>query len=130
MKQLSDFITNWNKNPDTRKENDSAFITLFCELISSPHFDERDVTFDGDGAYFGKQITINVGSTWRMSSVSDLDFEIAYDHSQIVIYTANHNGFWVEPFVSMTHHHPEFFKMRRALYSLLMRVFGLPIAND
>ena len=92
----------------------------FLDLIT----DERDVTFDGEGSYFGKQITINYNSQYN--SRNPFQFEIAYDfEDKISIYTANNNGFWVPEYFVLIESHPDFEETKNKLNEFLKRIFGL-----
>jgi len=122
---LTEYIKNWELLDSPKPSNDPTFICDFIEFLDSID-DERDVDFDGDGAYFGKQIKIGYGQgCW--SADRYLHFEIAYDSNQIVVYTAKHNGFWSPTFISLTSDHEQFSNLKTSLYKLLQNVFGVPI---
>ena len=90
--------------------------------------DYGDIDFDGEGSYFGKQISIREGSGFG-SFIKDeeVEIEIAYDFisKHIVIYTDNHNGYYAPPFVEIKGTHSEYDKLSKALYRMLSKYFGL-----
>jgi hypothetical protein len=103
------------------------FVYLFEAYTFSPHKDKRDIEFNGEGAYFGKQITIREGSTFGSINENSVEIEVAYDFTSghIVIYTANHGGFWVKPFLEIKNTHSEYPALKAALHRMLTDYFGV-----
>jgi len=123
MENLKEYIKNWTIIEGNKPCNEDLFINEFIDLITNLS-DDRDVTFDGDGSYFGKQVTLHLNSgVWIGDPL--VYFEIAYSQTQISVYKANHEGFWVPEFISMYNGHPRFEELRNALLKLLYKVFGL-----
>jgi hypothetical protein len=123
FEELTEYLKNWHSS-ELCPKNEEEFIDLFIDFLNKID-DDRDVTFDGDGAYFGKQITIGWNSgVW--SADECLHFEVAYSPNKISVYTAKHNGFWTPCYLEIKSNHPRFFDVQKNLYVLLYRVFGLP----
>lgn len=122
--KLSEYITNWHKldNHD-RPHNEEVFIDEFVDFIKDPLV-EQLVTFDGDGSYFGKQITIESNSGFG-DPINPVDLEIAYSRDEVIIYTANHEGFWVSPYLSMDINHKRFNRVMVPFFNMLHKVFGV-----
>jgi ribonucleotide reductase beta subunit family protein with ferritin-like domain len=114
---LIEYIREWKTNK-IKPENEETFITLFLEFIEN--FDGH-FQFDGDGAYFGKQIVI---SRHNMG-YDELTFEIAYSSNSISIYTGHHSGFWTPEFIQMTDSHSDFKKIKNAVVSLVKKQVGI-----
>jgi len=127
MDNLREYIKNWIAIEGQKPENEEPFVNGFIELVANLN-DERDVSFDGEGAYFGKQVRINLNSgVWIGDPL--INFEIAYSEDQIRVYTANHHGYWNPEYLSMTKEHPRFNDVKKPFFKLLYRVFGLPECN-
>ena len=123
MEKLKNYIQNWSKIEGIKPCNENEFIDEFIKLITSLD-DERDISFDGEGSYFGKQITLHLNSgVWVGDPL--IYFEIAYSQSEIRVYRANHSGFWTPEYISMSSKHPRFEEIKNPLFELLKRVFGL-----
>jgi hypothetical protein len=104
------------------------FIDFFKSYTNSSKNDNRDIEFDGEGAYFGKQISIREGSfTFGYPTTDATEIEVAYDFvaGNICIYTDNHNGFWVNPYLSIDATHSEYPKLKEALHKMLLDYFGV-----
>jgi hypothetical protein len=107
------------------------FIDFFKSYTNSSTRDNRDIQFDGEGAYFGKQISIREGSANRYGmhtyETEVTQIEVAYDFvaGNICIYSDNHNGFWVNPYLSITQYHSEYPKLKEALHKMLLDYFGV-----
>jgi hypothetical protein len=106
------------------------FIDFFTAYTFSPKADKRDIEFNGEGAYFGKQITIREGSANRFgwNDIGEVtEVEVAYDFTSghICIYTANNDGFWVKPFLELKDTHSEYPKLKDALHRMLSDYFGV-----
>lgn len=123
--RLRDYVRNWDKIKNgIFPVNEKEFIELFSYFLLNIE-DERDVCFDGDGAYFGKQVTIQWNSgVWRGDK--DLTFEVPYCDRKIVVYTGNNEGFWVSPYIDLTPNDEYFYLIQTSLFKLLFRAFGLP----
>lgn len=127
MKEVEDlktYVRNWKDLEGCKPCDEAAFIAPFIKVLESA--DEGDFEFDGDGSYFGKQVTFRYGSyySWGYTDI-ELHFEIAYAKDQIRIYTAYHNGFWTQEYVNMTEHNPNFERLSQAIFTKLRGVFGL-----
>jgi hypothetical protein len=61
MENLKEYIKNWTIIEGNKPCNEDLFINEFIDLITNLS-DDRDVTFDGDGSYFGKQVTLHLNS--------------------------------------------------------------------
>jgi len=85
--------------------------------------ESNDFAFNGEGSYFGKQVTISEDNPFARDYL--LEFEVVYDKCNIVVYTANHNGFWVKPYSSIKSDHPKFNNYHNMLVSILRSKFGL-----
>jgi hypothetical protein len=107
--KLKEYIENWNSIKGVKPENESEFVSLFCDFLFEA---DLYMEFDGDGAYFGKQISIHENSYF---SDSVFNFEIAYSNENISIYSGNHNGFWVPEYVSMTSEHKDFSNLKNSI---------------
>jgi len=120
---LIDYVDNWDKIEGVKPKNESEFIINFFKLLQN-FPDDREITFDGDGSYFGKQITLEPFSFYGKSP-RQLRFEIAYSKDRISVYTANHDGYWNPEFISIDNTKPEFTQLKSDLYKFLTRIFGL-----
>ena len=124
MENLKEYIKNWIAIDGQKPCNEDLFVNEFIDLITKLD-DERDISFDGEGSYFGKQITLHLNSgVWIGDPL--IHFEIAYSQNQIRVYTANHHGFWNPEYLSMSNEHPRFEEVKKPLFKLLYKVFGLP----
>lgn len=121
---LIDYVSNWNSIEGVKPKNEKLFLDYFLLLINN-YPDEREVNFDGDGSYFGKQITLEPFSFWGRGN-QNISFEIAYNDNNISVYTKNHNGYWTPEFISMTSDNDRFNEVKKCLFDFLYRVFGLP----
>lgn len=120
---LADYITNWKQLDGLKPSNEPIFIEWFIKLLEN-YPDDREVEFDGEGAYFGKQVTLKPFSFYgRTSGV--LDFEIAYHPDLISVYTAHHHGFWNPEYIKMDKSHNDFSYLHSCLINFLKTVFGL-----
>ena len=123
--ELKQYLLSWHQNPGQKPENEPAFVDNFIHLLKTLE-DERDITFDGDGSYFGKQVTLALNSYYRRAPEEELlQFEIAYDQNTVRVYTARNEGYWVPPYLDMTIQHPKFIEVKTALFALLHKTFGL-----
>ena len=87
--------------------------------------DERDISFDGEGSYFGKQITLSYGSGVWVGD-KDLSFEISYSYEKISVYRKDHEGYWVPEYLSVSSgKHPEYRMLADVLFPLLRKAFGV-----
>lgn len=120
---LTKNITDWNSIEGVKPLNDKSFIDTF--LICLKDADYEDFCFDGDGSYFGKQITWSVGSGNWIKLDRNLNFEIAYSESEIRVYSANNNGYWVSEYISVTKGDAFFEDVYSTLRDKLLDIFGL-----
>lgn len=125
LKELKEYIETWNAADNPKPCNEDIFVKEFLEIINNLE-DERDISFDGDNAYGGKQITLRLNSFWYHDKDQVAWFEIAYSPDYVKVYTAKHHGFRVPEYLRMDYDHPRFKEVQGALYKLLYKVFGLP----
>lgn len=119
------YIKNWNsvQYGEVKPKNDSEFINLFISFLQDIA-QEEDLSFDGEGAYFGKQVTINHERNSRYSDTL-ICFEIAYDSENIRVYTSNHHGYWTPEYIALSILHEDFDRLKTALFDFLKRGFGI-----
>lgn len=120
---LLNFIEKWGVSDYLA--NQSEFVDNF--LIVMRRCDDEDFMFDGRGSYFGKQVTLRVGSHYNWDYNRSLSFEIAYDDNNIVVYTSNNGGYWVAPYIAVNRQKDDvkFKYINLILKEKLMSVFGL-----
>lgn len=121
--KLIDYVDNWHKIEGIKPSNEPLFVLEFVELLKN-FPDEREITFDGEGAYFGKQVTIEPFSFYGKSA-RQLAFEIAYSNDIIRVYNADHHGFWNPEFINMDKSNIDFEDLKRELFDFLTKIFGL-----
>ena len=123
FEELKKYIQDWQKVENIKPKNETKFIKLFISFLEQIE-DDRDIEFEGEGAYFGKQVSIGLH---RATAGTDqyLDFEIAYDNKQISIYTGKHEGFWTPEYVRIDRQHNWFVPLQKQLKATLMSAFGL-----
>lgn len=125
--ELKDYLKQWHKIEGIKPKNVPYFIDLF-EAFMDGLTDSRDISFDGDGSYFGQQVTIEEDSVYRSSG--EFGFEICYCATIVRVYSSNHNGFWHPEYIDLKIDEPYFDKIRNVIYRTLVRLFGLnQIAN-
>jgi hypothetical protein len=113
-----------NVQPDSMEM--LRFFEGFFNSYADGQRDERDIEFNGDGSYFGKQISIIENSSFGIHSVEhDIAIEVAYSATHIVIYTDYHSGFWVNPYLDINEDHSHFPDLKKALMRMLTRYFGV-----
>jgi hypothetical protein len=117
--QLINYVVNW-KNDNSKPCNEVQFIDLFLEFINT---NELYFTFDGDGAYFGKQITLCRDAGYRGHDV--LTFEVAYSATQLTIYDGNHNGYWTPAYVNILSTDARFNEIKNSIFTLIKTHIGL-----
>ncbi len=121
--ELKEYIKNW-KSLDQPPKNEPQFIALFLDYIRNIE-DERDVEFNGEGSYFGKEISIVENSMFPVYDESG-GFEIAYQKDyKISVYRHDNHGFWTPEYLALTPKDDFFIEVQTTLFSLLQRVFGL-----
>ena len=123
FEKLKQYIRDWNAIDGIKPQNEPLFMFEFVKLLQN-YPDEREVEFDGEGAYFGKQVTLLPFSTWGKQS-NELNFEVAYDKSEIRVYSGRNNGFWWPEFIRITNVDPDFKPLYDVLIGFLKNVFGL-----
>ena len=121
---LEEYIRKWSSVDGIKPCNEQDFYELFTELLKSD-LDDRDFEFDGDGSYFGKQVSLNVGSAYSWCFRNTLSFEIAYSNDRIKVYTGNHDGFWTPEYIDMDTSDERFNYLKAVLFTKLREVFGL-----
>lgn len=123
VQNLGSFIYTWinEQDPNKRLMNDKSFIQDFIKAVNS--FDDfSKFSFDGENCYGGRQITIDLTDGYLQRHPK---FEIAYTITSLVVYNANHNGYWVQPFISVSRDEQEYDQIMTALRSMMRRVIGL-----
>lgn len=116
---------------DSFESNSKEMIELFIELFDAYRngiLDIRDVEFDGDGSYFGKQVSIEVNRSFGVhSQLNDIGVEVAYNlySGKIVIYTSLHGGFWAKPYIELDNTHSEYGYLAVSFRGMLKELFGL-----
>lgn len=120
---LLNFISKWEDSD--KIANQSEFVDNF--LVVMRRCDDEDFEFDGNGSYFGKQVTLRVGSYYNWDYNRSLGFEIAYDDNNIVVYTSNNDGYWVAPYIAVNRQKDDvkFEYVNLVLKEKLKSVFGL-----
>lgn len=121
-KDLKTYIDNWRKIEEIKPKNEPTFIEMFIEFLNGVD-DERDISFDGDGSYFGKQITVI--QNWPYGSDRGYGFEISYCSKIISVYTAAHDGYWTPEFIKLEIGEPYFDELKKALHDTMYKLFGL-----
>lgn len=128
FEQLTNYIKGWKECKSPKPRNEKEFIVLFIDFLKSCnsdiHFEDRDIEFCGNGAYFGKQVRFIKNYTYTAGDYY-LSFEIAYNRNHIRVYTANHNGFWTPEYLDLIEGDLYFKKLRKELFQLLNFTFGL-----
>jgi len=74
---------------------DNELIELFNNDAS---YYAVDIDAIRDGSYFGRQCSIAFSESPIMGT--SIELEIAWDNTNIAVYTANHNGYWVAPYTT------------------------------
>ena len=120
---LSLLVQKWKDVEGVKPQNDPQFIECFLECLKDA--DYEDFTFDGDGAYFGKQVTWEVGSHYWCNKDVNLSFEIAYSDNEIRVYTGRNEGFWVSEYISINSKHEYFYTTKHILIQKLKEIFGI-----
>jgi hypothetical protein len=123
VQQLSNYVIKWIAIDGLKPSNEQEFFDLFIKLLED-YPDDREITFDGDGAYFGKQVTLEPFS-YHSRARRELRFEVAYSETTIRVYSANHEGFWYPEFISMDNTNPGFIALKITLFNFLKNAFGL-----
>ena len=123
---LSDLVEKFKTN-DNRFDHEIFINTFMAWLEAGIESDDIEIEFDGNGAYFGKQVTIKNSEHALYYDPHSLSFEIAYDINNIVIYTARHNGFWVNPYFSISSEKDtsRFYFVYYNLIGHIKKLFGL-----
>lgn len=120
---LIEYIDKWNAIEGVKPKNEPLFVVEFIKLLNN-YPDDREVTFDGEGAYFGKQVTLEPFSFFGKSP-RQLRFEMAYSDTLIKVYTATHDGYWNPEYLSMGKDDVNFEDVKGEVFKFLHRVFGL-----
>ena len=123
LDNLSTMVQRWKDVEGIKPQNDQKFIDAFSKCLLEANYE--DFTFDGDGAYFGKQVTWEVDSQYWGIRDPHLNFEIAYPDKEIRVYDGRNNGFWVCEYISMNKDHESFNYLKEALFQKLQEVFGM-----
>lgn len=119
MQELIDYVADFKNIPSGKKPcNEQVFIDMFIKFLDP----DLCFEFDGDGAYFGKQITI---SRSPYMGYDALTFEIAYSNNTIRIYDGNNNGYWVPEYVNMTHTDERFDNLKNILFNFIKQQIGI-----
>ena len=123
FEELRKYIQEWEKIENIKPKNETQFIKGFIDFLENME-DDRDIEFQGDGAYFGKQISIGFN---RVNAGTDkyLNFEVAYNSKHISIYTGKNDGYWTPEYVNIDSKHNFFIPLQKQLKNTLMSAFGL-----
>lgn len=121
---LIQYVKDWQKTEFVKPQNEQLFIDGFITLIKN-YPDDREIEFNGEGAYFGKQVTLSPFSYYGYTSCDELMFEVAYCEDKISIYTAHHYGFWSPEFLRMDKTDNRFSELKTELFKFLSNCFGL-----
>jgi hypothetical protein len=116
------YIDKWNAIDGFKPANEKEFIDLFYKLFLD--YDDRELEFNGEGSYFGKQVTLYPDSMYGKTH-RNMRFEVSYNKERISVYSGNHNGFWVPEFINITKNEPEGEALILAFLNFLTGVFGL-----
>jgi len=120
--KLEEYILNWKGINEIKPVNEDTFLYTFIDLLNT--YDEcREVSFDGEGSYFGKQISFDVGSYYGGRGL--LDFEIAYSRDKISVYDGRNNGYWVPEYICLDNKDERFKDLKNALSDFLNKMFGM-----
>lgn len=121
-KQLESYIQNWQEAEGIKPINEQVFYDLFLEFIKT--IDANEIDFDGNGSYFGSQVSIykDRNYTYRPYLYFEISYEI--DH-KISIYTGVHSGFWTPEYIRMTPDDDRFNLLQSTLIDSLAKAFGL-----
>lgn len=122
FEDLKKYIKEWNYFEGIKPQNDTNFIKMFIDFISKID-DSNDIEFDGDGSYFGKQVSIVYNRHYNCDFY--LNFEVAYYKSKISVYSGKHNGFWTPEFIIIDSEHEFFEQLYSQLHKTLLWAFGL-----
>jgi len=117
---LEKYIEKWEAVEGIKPKNQKVFIDSFIEFINK--LDDCSVfSFDGEGSYFGKQLSIRRD----FFSEFDLSFEICFDEKTLSIYTGNHDGLWTPEYVLMSSRHKRFDELMGVIKNKFRWAFGL-----
>lgn len=99
LKELEEFYYNYYRCFSVMSPspvNEPEFIAFFWDCLEylEKDNDPDSVHFDGCGAYGGRQFSVYMAG----SEILEL---VIHDDGKIAVYTGQHNGFWVPPFLSM-----------------------------
>jgi len=120
---LTEYIKNWNLIENIKPENEEIFINNFIEMCKNID-DIRDIDFD-EGSYGGKQIRIILDNAYFGDPY--INFEIVYyTNERIVVYSGNHNGYWVPEFIDIDKNHQKFIDLQKSIFDIIYRVLDLP----
>lgn len=123
FEKLIEYVDNWNAIEGIKPKNEPLFVIEFAKLIEN-YPDEREVSFDGEGSYFGKQVTLEPFSFWGKAP-RQLSFEVSYDENNISVYKKDHHGFWTPEFLYMKKGDVDFEDVKKLLFDFLLKTFGL-----
>jgi hypothetical protein len=127
LKDLTDEFYLFNglfKEQTPSPANEPRFLSLYRRMLEylREDNDPRSLSFDGEGAYGGKQFSFTLDPYEPFGAVQ-LEV-VLQDNDTLVVYTGRHNGFWVAPFISI---------QDKDLYCLTQKTFrkvmGLDYAN-
>jgi hypothetical protein len=122
FKKLNEYLSKWHSIEEEEKPcNEDDFINPFIELLNNADSYSYDLSFDGDGSYFGKQITIS----FYKKEYHPFCFEVAYSQKNISVYTANHHSYWTPEYVRLTSKDARFEEIKKPLFEFLLQAFGL-----
>ena len=126
--KLSEFVKEWHTLPYPKPESveqTALFTELFLEMLKGDS-ETVDVEFCGAGAYFGKQVRLNGLEAGPFGYVvPNTCLEVAYDATKLCVYTGDHEGYWVAPFLTLSVGDAEFEKVRELFNKFLKDYFGI-----
>lgn len=128
--KLISLLKDWNSIEGIKPVNDKDIIESFIKFFwpdDEKEFVDMWITFEGDGSYFGKQISMEEDNRWEMKPDDLLSLEISHSQDKISVYTGNHHGFWTPEYIKLKRGDPYFLQLRESLYKRIADFTGLPL---
>lgn len=122
FKELEKYLKNWFNLQGIKPKNEPEFIENFIKFISPDNFENLQFNFDGDGSYFGKQISIQM---YSFRTNTSLMFEICYSPNKISVYNGNHNGFWTPEYIELEKGNGNFSELQTKITKLLIHFLDI-----
>ncbi|SDZ81843.1 hypothetical protein SAMN05192529_102116 [Arachidicoccus rhizosphaerae] len=126
---LIEKIKEWQSIEGLKPVNDKGLIASFIDFMwpkDEKEFTDMWIEFNGDGSYFGKQLTMTEDARYVRPDPL-LNFEISYSTEQISIYDGNHNGFWTPEYIKLKRGDDSFLQLREAIYKRIGDFTGLKL---